>query len=155
MKSVLLIAGGGTLGKYTADELLRLGCRVDIICLEENVSDNERLCYYKRYAEFEYLKEFLKSRHYNGIVNFIHYEDVNTYKPVHKLLSENTEHLIFLSSYRVYADLEHPITENSPILYETINDRDFLEHEKYAVPKSQAELFIRNEIFRRIFTKFI
>ena len=145
MKSVLLIAGGGTLGRYTAAELLRLGYRVDIICLEDNVSDNERLCYYKGYAEFEYLKEFLKSRHYNGIVNFIHYEDVNTYKPGHKLLSENTEHLIFLSSYRVYADLEHPITETSPTLYETIKDRNFLEHEKYAVPKSQAELFIRNE----------
>lgn len=145
MKSVLLIAGGGTLGRYTAAELLRLGYRVDIICLEENVSDNERLCYYKGYAEFEYLKEFLKSRRYNGIVNFIHYEDVNTYKPVHKLLSENTEHLIFLSSYRVYADLEHPITETSPILYDTVQDEEFLKNETYAIPKSKAEWFIRNE----------
>lgn len=144
-KRVLLIAGGGTLGRYTAAELLRLGCHVDIICLEDNVSDNERLCYYKGYAELEYLKEFLKGRCYNGIVNFIHYEDVNKYKPVHKLLSENTEHLIFLSSYRVYADLEHPITETSPTLYDTVSDRDFLESEKYAVPKSKAELFIRNE----------
>ena len=31
-----LIAGGGTLGTYTAEELLRLGHRVDIICLEDN-----------------------------------------------------------------------------------------------------------------------
>ena len=145
MKSVLLIAGGGTLGRYTAAELLRLGYRVDIICLEDNVSDNERLCYYKGYAEFEYLKEFLKSRRYNGIVNFIHYEDVNTYKPVHKLLSENTEHLIFLSSYRVYADLEHPITETSPTLYDTVQDEEFLKSEMYAIPKSKAEWFIRNE----------
>lgn len=145
MRSVLLIAGGGTLGKYTAAEFLRLGYSVDIICLEDYVSDDERLCYYKGYAGFEYLKEFLKNRYYNGIVNFIHYEDVNKYKPVHKLLSENTEHLIFLSSYRVYADLEHPITENSPTLYEIVKDVDFLENEKYAVPKSQAELFIRNE----------
>lgn len=144
-KRVLLIAGGGTLGRYTAAELLRLGCHVDIICLEDNVSDNERLCYYKGYAEFEYLKDFLKDRHYNGIVNFIHYEDVNKYKPVHKLLSENTEHLIFLSSYRVYADLEHPITETSPTLYNTIQDEKFLKNETYAVPKSKAELFIRNE----------
>lgn len=144
-KRVLLIAGGGTLGRYTAAELLRHGCHVDIICLEDNVSDNERLCYYKGYAEFEYLKEFLTDRHYNGIVNFIHYEDVNTYKPVHKLLSENTEHLIFLSSYRVYADLEHPITEASPTLYDTVQDEEFLKNETYAVPKSKAELFIRNE----------
>ncbi len=57
---VLLIAGGGTLGKYTAAELIRLGCQVDIICLEDNVSDNERLCYYKGYAELKYLREPLK-----------------------------------------------------------------------------------------------
>lgn len=142
---VLLIAGGGTLGKYTAAELIRLGCQVDIICLEDNVSDNERLCYYKGYAELKYLKEFLKDRHYDGIVNFIHYEDVYTYQPVHKLLSENTEHLIFLSSYRVYADLQHPITESAPHLLDTVSDRVFLENEKYAVPKSKNERFIRDE----------
>lgn len=27
------------MGRYTAAELLRLGCQVDIICLEDNVSD--------------------------------------------------------------------------------------------------------------------
>ena len=34
MRNVLLIGGGGTLGTYTAKELLRLGHKVDIICLE-------------------------------------------------------------------------------------------------------------------------
>ena len=29
-KSVLLIAGGGTLGTYTAAELLRMGCTVEV-----------------------------------------------------------------------------------------------------------------------------
>ena len=144
-KSVLLIAGGGTLGKYTAAELLRLGCFVDIICLEDYVSDNERLCYYKGFADLEYLKNFLKDRHYDGIVNFIHYEDVDVYKPVHKLLSENTEHLIFLSSYRVYADTEHPITESAPQLVDVMKDEEFLKTETYAVPKSRAETFIRDE----------
>lgn len=144
-KRVLLIAGGGTLGSYTAAELLRLGFHVDIICLEDNISDNERLCYYKGYAEFEYLKDFLKGKNYDGIVNFIHYEDVNTYRPVHKLLSENMGHLIFLSSYRVYADLEHPITENAPQLIDVVHDKEFLETENYAVPKSKAELFLLSD----------
>lgn len=34
MKRVLLIAGGGTLGTYTAEELLRLGHMVDVIVLK-------------------------------------------------------------------------------------------------------------------------
>ena len=41
-KTVLLIGGGGTLGTYTAQELLKLGCAVDVICPEEKVSDNEK-----------------------------------------------------------------------------------------------------------------
>ena len=144
-KRVLLLAGGGTLGSYTAAELLRLGCYVDIICLEDNVSDNERLCYYKGYADLEYLKEFLKNRHYDGIVNFIHYFDTQTYKPVHMLLTSKTDHLIFLSSYRVYADFQTPVTETAPQLYDIVTDKKFLETEDYAVPKSKNELFIKNE----------
>ena len=144
-KNVLLIAGGGTLGRYTAAELLRLGCYVDILCLEDNVSAHERLRYYKGNADLAYLKGFLKDRQYHGIVNFIHYKNVEEYKPVHRLLSESTEHLIFLSSYRVYADLEHPITENSPTLYDTVKDEDFLQNENYAVPKSKAERYLKSE----------
>lgn len=144
-KNVLLIAGGGTLGRYTAAELLRLGCSVDIICLEDCVSDNDKLNYYKGFADLEYLQNFLEDKHYNGIVNFIHYEDEDIYKPVHMLLSEKTEHLIFLSSYRVYADKQIPITEAAPQLVDVVNDTDFLENEKYAAPKSRAEKFICNE----------
>ena len=43
MKNVLLIAGGGTLGTHTARELLRLGHKVDILCLEDRTSNRENL----------------------------------------------------------------------------------------------------------------
>ena len=46
-------------------------------------------------------------------MNFIHYPEVADYAPYHELLAENCDHLIFLSSYRTYADLEHPINETS------------------------------------------
>ena len=39
-KRVLLIAGGGTLGTYVSEELLRLGAFVEVICPEDKVSDN-------------------------------------------------------------------------------------------------------------------
>ena len=39
-KRVLLIAGGGTLGTYTGEELLRLGAYVDVLCPEDKLSDN-------------------------------------------------------------------------------------------------------------------
>ncbi len=143
MSNVLLIAGGGTLGTYTADELLRLGHNVDIICLEDNASDDPRLKYYKADATVDYLKKLFSQKRYDGIVNFIHYPKWEEYIPYHELLSQNTDHLIFLSSYRIYADMQHPITENAPQLIDIIKDDAFFhEKEDYALAKSRCERFL-------------
>jgi len=144
-KKVLLIAGGGTLGSYTAEECLRLGYKVDVICLEDKTSADDNLKYHKATASIEYLEKLFSENHYDGIVNFIHFPDYKEYIPYHELLTANTKHLIFLSSYRVYADLEHPITENSPQLLDVIDDDpDFLENEDYALAKSRAERYLLN-----------
>lgn len=145
MKKVLLIAGGGTLGTYTAKELLNKGCAVDVICLEDYTSNNPKLCYYKAKADLNYLTEFLKDKYYDGIVNFIHYYVPEMYKPVHKLLTSKTDQLIFLSSYRVYAESKQPLTEEAPFLADVVEDEEFLKSEDYAVPKAICEKFLREE----------
>jgi nucleoside-diphosphate-sugar epimerase len=145
MKKVLLIAGGGTLGTYTAKELLNKGCAVDVICLEDYTSNNPKLCYHKAKADLNYLTEFLKDKYYDGIVNFIHYYVPEMYKPVHKLLTSKTDQLIFLSSYRVYAESKQPLTEESPFLADVVEDEEFLKSEDYAVPKAICEKFLREE----------
>ena len=141
-KTVLLIGGGGTLGTYITRELLRLGCRVDVICLEDYKSQNEKLRYLRGQATEEYLREIVTRNHYHGIVNLIHYPDVEAYEPIHRLLTGNTDHLIFLSSYRVYADEQHPITESAPMLLDVSKDEHFLANEKYALAKARAERYI-------------
>lgn len=142
---ILLIGGGGTLGTYTAEELLELGHSVDIVCPEEKTSENPHLRFFRGYATYDFLEKILKTERYDGIVNFILYTSLEDYIPFHKLLSANTDHLIFLSSYRVYADLQHPVTESAPQLFDVVKDRAFLENEKYAVPKSMCERYIKNE----------
>ena len=151
-KMVLLIGGGGTLGSYTAQELLRLGSYVDVICLEDKSSDDPHLRFFQGLATLEYLKSHLAEHNYDGIINFLHYPDIEEYKPVHTLLSANTSHLIFLSSYRVYADLEHPITESAPLLIDTIDDSEFLQNETYAVSKAVVEKYIREQSGTNNFT---
>ena len=142
-KNVLLIAGGGTLGTYVAEELLRLGHYVDVVCLEDKTSNHERLTFYKGSATLEYLETLFAAKHYHGIVNFIHYPEVEDYIPYHKLLTENTDHLIFLSSYRVYANEQHPITEEAPMLLDVVDDPFFQQDEKYALSKARCERYIR------------
>ncbi len=144
-KRVLLIAGGGTLGHYTAEELLRLGCRVDVLCPEEKISSREGLRFIRGLGTAETLTCLFAENTYHGIVNFIHYPDAQAYVPVHRLLVQNTQHLIFLSSYRVYADEQHPITEDAPQLLDTSTDAEFLRLEDYALAKSRAERFLRSE----------
>ena len=144
-KKVLLIGGGGTLGTYTAEELLKQGNFVDIICLEDKVSDNEKLAFYKGQANFDYLESFLENKIYDGIVNFIHYPEIEEYPPIHKLLIAHTRHLIVLSSYRVYADEQHPITETAPMLLDVSTDKEFIETEKYAISKAKLEKYLYSE----------
>lgn len=144
-KRVLLIAGGGTLGTYVAKDLLERGHRVDVICLEDVVSDNPRLRYFQARATDEYLETLFAQQHYDGIVNFLHYKDPEDFKRSYPLLMGGTDHLIFLSSYRVYADEMHPITEDAPRLLDVETDPDFLENEDYAIPKAKCEDFLRSE----------
>lgn len=144
-KKVLLIGGGGTLGMYTAEELLRKGHTVDIICLEDAVSNSEKLTFYKGRATVDYLEGFLEDKQYDGIVNFIHYPNVEEYPPVHRLLVAHTKHLIVLSSYRVYADEQHPITEEAPMLLDVSGDAEFVATEKYAISKAKLEKYLNSE----------
>ena len=144
-KHVLLIGGGGSLGLYAAQELVRKGCYVDVLCQEDH-KNQDRLQFFIADANLEHLQEFMAGKHYDGIINFLHYRDMENYKNVHQFLSANTDHLIFLSSYRVYADLQHPITEDAPRLLDVIkDDPEFLEKEDYALAKARAEDYIRNE----------
>lgn len=144
-KKFLLIAGGGTLGTYVSEELLRLGAFVEVICPEDKVSHNERLTFHQSLATEELLRDLFAKTHYDGIVNFIHYADAEAYKQIHPLLISGTDQLIFLSSYRVYANEQHPVTETAPRLLDVVKDPYFLENEKYAIPKAKCEDYLRNE----------
>lgn len=143
-KKVLLIAGGGTLGTYTADELLKKGCLVDIICPEDKVSSDSRLSYYKAFSSVEYLMDLFSKNHYDAIVDFVYYKNPDDYIAFYEVLSANTDQLVYISSYRVYADSKAPLTEASPLLSpETVKDKDFLENEDYALSKIKNEEYIK------------
>ena len=142
-KRVLLIAGGGTLGSYTGFELVKMGYRVTVIALEPLQSFFQNLRYICGAADDALLTELFSHERFDCIVDFIHYPDSEQYKARGKMLLEHTDQLIFLSSYRVYADEQHPITEDAPQLLNTVRDAAFLAGERYALPKSRNEIFLR------------
>ena len=142
---VLLIAGGGTLGTHTSRELLKLGFDVDVLALEHSDFSDPHLRYIQARVDDAYLDAFFAENRYDAIVDFIHYPDPTVYPARCKKLLNNTQQLIFLSSYRIYADCQHPIRETSPQLAEVCRDDAFLqEYDHYGLSKSRNEAILRD-----------
>ena len=84
----------------------------------------------------------LKNTYYDVIVDFMNY-NYEEFLECHRALLEATDHYIFLSSSRVYANHEGRITENCPRLLETSKDEAFLSTNRYALRKAREENILR------------
>lgn len=136
-KKVLVLGGTGAMGRYLVPELLESGYMIDIVSLDDMTSDNPRLNYIKGDTKEEgFLEKILKNK-YDGVVDFMTY-NTETFKSIYKLFLDNTEHYIFLSSCRVFADAP-PITEESPRLLDVSTDEEFMATEDYALYKAREE----------------
>ncbi len=144
-KKILVLGGTGAMGIYTVPELLKKGYEVDVVTLDSVESDNEALSYITGDGKnLTFLKKLLCNK-YNGIIDFLTYGTAE-FKERYELLLSSTEHYIFLSSYRVYANEQIPITESAPRMLDVSNDKEYLSTEDYSLYKARAEdiLFASN-----------
>ena len=147
-KKVLLIGGGGTIGTYVAKELLEKGSSVDIICLEDYVSDNPKLRYFKNKVTLDFLKGFLADKYYNAILDFIHHTVAEEHINFHMEIAPKTDQEIFFSSIRAIGDAQHPITETAPLILDLIEkgeftDQVFINRDNYSIPKAECERYLK------------
>ena len=142
-KKVLIPGGTGAMGVYLVPELLNLGYEVDVISLDEKQSDSQKLRYFKADAkDAGYIEKILENG-YDAVVDFMIYPTKEEYETFIPLYLKNTEHYIFLSTYRVYANEEHPIRETSPRLLDASKDQVLLTSGDYCIYKAQSEEFLR------------
>ena len=147
MKKLLFIGGNGALGVYLTEEALKAGYKVDVLCLENDKSDNENLSFIQHDGkDYEFLSELMKNK-YDAIVDFMIYQSVEEYSPFADLYMKNTDHYLFLSSYRVYAD-ECPLTEKSPRLLDVEKPDDFVCKNEYSIYKAEEENYIRSTEYK-------
>ena len=138
-KKVLVLGGTGALGTYLVPELIKMKYRVDVVSLDKKESDNPDLNFIQRDAkDFVFLNEILKNE-YCAIVDFMVYFSVEEFEKYSNLFLNSTDHYIFTSSYRVYADSAIPITEESPKLLDISKDKNFLSSGDYSLYKAQEE----------------
>ena len=87
--------------------------------------------------------ETLLRQKWGAIVDFMVYATPEFKSRVNLLLGA-TEQYIFLSSARVYADSESPITEASDRLLDVSKDEEYLATDEYALTKARQEDVLKN-----------
>ena len=128
------------MGVYLVPELVKLGYRVDVVSLDDVRPDNPSVRYIKAdFKDDETAGRILKNE-YHCIVDFMIYNGPE-FRQKFRRLAESCGHYIYLSSYRVYADEEHPITEKSPRLLDVSADAEFLaaKDNEYSLYKALGE----------------
>lgn len=94
-----------------------------------------------------FLKTLMIGERWDTVVDFMAYS-TDEFKQKYHFLLDNTEHYIFLSSARVYADSEMPITEESPRLLDVCRDAKYLATDEYALAKARQEDLLRSSGYK-------
>ena len=142
------------MGVYLVPELLKMGYQVDVLYLEDVMSaltgwptDHPCLNVIQANAmNYDYIKELLK-QDYDAVVDFMVYSTPELMDRFLTLYLNNTGHYIYFSSYRVYANEEHPVREASPRLLDVSTDKALLASGDYCIYKAQGEDFLANSTY--------
>ena len=138
MKKVLVLGATGAMGRYLVPALVNLNYAVTGVGLEESAPWSVNAAYVQGDAFDKTFLESLLREGFDGIVNFMDYGKY-AFSDYYKLFLEHTEHYIFLSSCRVYDDLEQPIRETSPRLWDSSKDEVLKASHDYCIHKAQDE----------------
>ena len=129
------------MGAHLVEILAALDCKV-IVTTRADREARVNIKYLKGNALDESFFNTLTFRKWDVIVDFMVYSTSEFKERSAKLLSA-TDHYIFLSSARVYADFHGRIRENSLRILDSNLDKSFLATEEYALSKARQEDILR------------
>jgi nucleoside-diphosphate-sugar epimerase len=134
---VLVLGGTGAMGMHLVTLLSKNGIKTFVTSRKARES-NDHITYIQGDAhDIDFLEVILKE-HCDAIVDFMVYTTSN-FKDRVNLFLNATNQYVFLSSARVYADVERIITENSPRLLDVSEDEEYLKTDEYALAKARQE----------------
>ena len=138
-KKVLVIGATGAMGCHLVPELVKLGYEVTGVSLDVPQSPVPGVTYHTGDCfDIAFLSPLLAQK-FDGIVNFMSFSSKHPFVNYYKAFLDNTDHYIFLSSCRVYADEEVPVKETSPRLLDVSKDEALLASNDYCMHKARAE----------------
>ncbi|MDO6467263.1 NAD-dependent epimerase/dehydratase family protein [Neptunomonas phycophila] len=141
MKNILVLGGTGAMGKHMVKLLAERGNKVSVTTRSVHKSTTN-IEYLQGNARDSGFIDPLLAKKWDAIVDFMVYSTSVFEHRAPKLLSA-TEQYIFLSSARVYANSEKPLTEESPLLLDTSDDIEFSATDEYSLAKARQENILR------------
>ena len=126
------------MGVYLIPKLRARGYEVTCVSLDDVKSDDSGLTYIKGNAKDDEMRAKLLEPGWDCVVDFMLYH-TDEFRRIYKDFLEKTEQYVYLSTYRIYADEEHPIRESSPRLLDVSKDEEFMNSDDYALYKARGE----------------
>ena len=146
MKNILVLGGTGAMGVPLVKKLSEAGNYVYVTTRKNITSANQHITYIQGNAKkYDFLEKLLFQQHWNAIVDFMVWGE--DFEKVVSLFLSKTDQYVFLSSARVYAQTENPITENTPRLLDICDDKEYLKTNEYALAKAREEDILKRSVF--------
>ena len=143
---ILVLGGTGAMGVHLVQVLAELGHEVHVTSRSRG-GKSGNIKYITGNAHDETFLNHLLSDRWDGIVDFMVYS-TGVFKKRYQQLLKATAHYIYLSSSRVYADSDTPITEKSLRLLDVSQDEKYLATDEYALTKARQEDLLFNSKYQ-------
>jgi len=136
---ILVLGGTGAMGQPLVEILGRGSVAANVTVTSRSPHKSHGIVnYVMGNARDNRFVEELLGNGYDAVIDFMNY-DLDEFAARIPMLLESTNHYIWFSSCRVYAESDKPLTESSPRLLETSKDKDFLATNRYALRKARQE----------------
>lgn len=139
---ILILGGTGAIGEHLV-KLLK-DDNIEIYVTSRKIHDSFGSVHYiQGDAHDTTFITNLLAENFDVIVDFMIYTTSEFSKKISQYLA-HTNQYVFLSSARVYANTEEPLTEDSPRLLDVCQDHDYLATDEYALTKARQEDYLFN-----------
>lgn len=143
---ILILGGTGAMGRPLVKLLSTTDNTVYVTSRGKHHS-TEKVRYIRGNArDISFLKKTLSEFQYDVIVDFMVW--TSDFEKVLPILLSATSQYIFISSARVYAQSENPITEETPRLLDVSEDNTYLQTNEYALAKAREEDLLLHSGFK-------
>ena len=137
--NILVLGGTGAMGRPLVSQLSE--ANEVFVTTRKNTAprpNNQHVTYITGNAKnIDFLSTTLKLKHWDAVVDFMIWG--TEFSNVLPIMLENTDQYVFVSSARVYAQSDEPITEETPRLLDVTNDKKYLKTSEYALAKAREE----------------